>query len=393
MMKQRTIICTTVAFLFVMTGAVLGNDGSSFSFDWYGYFKLDGAYDQNQTSHGNFVMWVQPGAADQDDGQYNMTANETRFGFKMARSSKSGPEVSAKLEFDLYAAVSGAGVAENKAMLQMRHAFFQVTSGNTRFVAGQTWDIISPLNPSTLNYPVLWGCGNTGYRRPQISLFHTFEVGEGSNLELAGGLFRTIGSDLTPTLTLAAGEMSDGSDDGTDAAIPSAQARFDFSHKLESGGTVRFGVSGLVGRLKAETNMGSYQEYDSWAAVAHFMLAPSKSFGVSGEAFTGVNMGSYFGGVLQNSTIDGVDTKGGWGSLWFMPSPKVKLSAGYGMDDPDDADLSSGRSMNSSVFGNVRYSFVENVAVGLELSQWKTEYIGGSESDNLRAQSSFILNF
>ena len=37
-----------------------------------------------------------------------------------------------------------------------------------RLLVGQTWDVISPLNPDMLMYSVGWDGGNIGYRRAQV---------------------------------------------------------------------------------------------------------------------------------------------------------------------------------------------------------------------------------
>lgn len=389
-LMNAAILVVGIVLLASLTA--VADEESSIEVKPYGYVKLDGAYDQNLTSHGNFVMWVKPRTTTSDDEQFNMTANETRLGLNMKGSGYSNVSVAAKIECDLYASVSG-GVAENKAMLQLRHAYFSITSGQFTLLAGQTWDLISPLNPSTLNYPVLWGCGNTGYRRPQIRFSYNAKAGENTSVNLGTGFFRTIGSNLTPTLTLALNETSDGSDDGTDAGIPSFQAIFDVKHTFSSKGEVRFGVSGLYGEMKAETNQGNSQKYESRGVWGHFMMSMPSGWGFSGEAYTGSNLGSYFGGVLQSSTIDGVSTVGGWTSAWAMLSKKVKFTAGLGIDDPKDDDIASGRSRNQCVFGNLRYFVVPRVTLGLEVSQWETDYKDDESVKSMRAQTSFIMSF
>ncbi len=378
--------------LMAISVGVAAEEKSPIEFDWYGYFKLDGAYDQNPTSHGNFVMWL-PQSAYEDDEQFNMTANETRFGINVNAGQEDNLYVAGKIEFDLYASVGGGTVAENKAMLQLRHAYFEVKSSDFKLLAGQSWDLISPLNPSTLNYPVLWGCGNVGYRRPQVSVWYYPQVGDNADLTLATGFFRTIGSDLTPTFSLATDETTDGPDDGTDAGIPSVQGLLDFKYSLNSGGFVRTGVSALWGELKAETNLGNYEKYENWGVFGHLMVAFTPSVGVSGEYYSGTNIGNYFGGILHGSTIEGVNSAGGWTSAWVKPHPKVKLTAGYGFDDPKDEDISSGRSKNECIFGNVRYNLVSNVMLGLEVAQWKTDYLDSETAENLRVQTSFIFSY
>lgn len=391
MFKAITIFC--LISVFVAASAIIADDTKSFDVDFYGYLKLDGAYDQNQTSHGNFSMWVNERSNDQDDEQFNMTANESRFGMNVVGNNYQNVKVTGKLEFDLYAGVTGTAAVENNAMLQLRHAYFSVESGDFKLLAGQTWDLISPLNPATLNYPVLWGCGNIGYRRPQVSLWYNMHPNQDMTVTMAGGFFRTIGSDVTPTFSLGLGETSDGSDDGTDAGIPSFQGLLDIKHNFAKNGFVRVGVSGLWGQLKAETNLNNSETYESWGGVGHLMIAMPSGFGISGEAFMGNNLGSYFGGILNTSTIEGVEAIGGWGSLWIQPSDKVKFSGGYGLDDPKDEDLLSGRAKNSCIFGNIRYYIVPKVTLGLEVSQWETEYVNADTAKNLRVQSAFIMNF
>jgi len=391
-MNKVLRILFAFCFVLMVLNVTAFAEKPKFDLDWYGYIKLDASYDDNRTSHGNFAMWAQNS---KDDDQFNMTANQTRFGLKAFGKDYYDVDVTAQLEFDLYGSVSGATVAENKAMLQLRHAYFSVKYENFKLVAGQTWDIISPLNPSTINYSVVWGIGNIGYRRPQVSFWYTAPAGDETSVTFGAGMFRTIGSDLVPTFTLSAGEMADGQDDGTDAAIPSMQGIVDFKHTFESGAAMRMGVSGLWGKLKAETTMGSYEEYESYCVNGHLSVAPTKQFGIKGEVYTGQNLGSYMGGILNSNTVEGIETFGGWGSAWFKPAPKFTFNVGGGVDNPQDEDLSSSsRSYNRVIFGNVNYDIVEQFTIGLEVSQIQTKYVDASDdAESLRAQTSFKLNF
>jgi hypothetical protein len=100
------------------------------------------------------------------------------------------------------------------------------------------------------------------------------------------------------------------------------------------------------------------------------------------------------GGIANESTIQGVHAQGGWAYGWVIPHDKVKLSAGFGVDDPDNDDLSTGdRARNQSFFGNVQVTPIPLFTVGLELSHWETDYIDGESAKNFRAQTAFRLNF
>ncbi len=387
------VLILATALLSLLSGSLIAGDKPTFDLKWYGYFKLDGAYDQNLTSHGNFVMWVQPKTHVGSDAQFNMTANETRFGLNLTGNGYNNVKVGGKLEFDLFASVTGSTIAENKAMLQLRHAFVTIESGHIKMLAGQSWDLISPLNPSTLNYSVLWGVGNIGYRRPQVSLWYNFKSGAKTDIALAGGFFRTISSDLTPTFSLALGETADGVDDGTDAGIPTLQGLLDYKHTLASGGSIRAGVSTLWGTLKAETNQGRTEKYHASAFSTHLSIAPKPTYGFSTEYYSGNNMGSYFGGILRSSEVDGLKSNGGWVSGWVKPASKVQLSSGYGVDNPYDETFASGRSRNACVYGNVRYELIPQTTLGLELSEWRTAYKGSETVKDVRVQSSIILTF
>jgi hypothetical protein len=138
---------------------------SSFKFKPYGYIKLDAAYDDSRTNYGNFVLYVPNESGNKNDNEYNMTARQTRLGLDIMAPDMYDWQAWGRIEFDFY----GDGTKhENKGSVLLRHAFVELKKGNFSLLAGQTSDLISPLNMDTLNYTVGWSVGNIGYRRPQV---------------------------------------------------------------------------------------------------------------------------------------------------------------------------------------------------------------------------------
>ena len=73
------------------------------------------------------------------------------------------------------------------------------------------------------------------------------------------------------------------------------------------------------------------------------------------------------GGVLQGVdrlTREPIDASGGWVDVWYDWTPKTHSHVGYSIDDPDDKDLTSGRSYNQFIFGNVTYDVTKEFAGG-----------------------------
>jgi hypothetical protein len=156
----------------------------------YGYLKLDAAYDTSRIDNGNYAKWVQSESSNDNDDQFNMTANESRLGMRINGPQEGDMNTSGRVEVDFY-----GGGSENKSQIMMRHAYLKIDWPAERFnvIAGQTSDVISPLFPPTLNYSVQWWAGNIGYRRPQIRLTKSLALPSDVDLTLEGALARTIG--------------------------------------------------------------------------------------------------------------------------------------------------------------------------------------------------------
>jgi len=362
---------------------------SNLDIQLYGYIKLDAAYDSSRIDNGNYAKWVERENTYSNDDQFNMTANETRFGMLINGPDDGVMKASGRAEVDFY-----EGGDENKARLMMRHAYMTLDWPEDRFsiIAGQTSDVVSPLVPSTLNYSVGWWTGNIGYRRPQIRLTKQYDVGPKDDLKLEGALARTIGR----TDAVA------GTDSGEDSGLPTLQARASMSLPLFAGieaSTV--GASGHIGQEEYDiATDGRNKEFRSWSLNLDLTQPVNKWLSIKSEVFTGENLSTYLGGIGQGVTTTGanqyeeIGSKGGWIGAGLGPWDKTRFNVGLGMDEAERGNVNDGaRTLNRSVFANMFHSLNKNTEWAVELSHWRTEYRGTGDADSVRAQTSLIYKF
>ncbi len=354
----------------------------------YGYIKGDASYDTSRTNPGNYVMYVDSEATRNNDNEFNMTANQTRLGFNINGPASETMKASGKVEFDLY----GNYASENKAKLQMRHAYMTLLwpKLDLSLIIGQTWDVVSPLNPNTLNYPVLWDAGNTGYRRPQIRLTKGLTLSEKISMKFEGAIARTIGrSSLADPTVVESGE-----DDG----FPTVQGRVSITFPFVGPKPTVVGLSGHRGREEYDIDAaGTNEDFESQGVFFDASMPVTKWLTLQGELFSGRNLDNYYGGIGQGvntTTLNEISSKGGWIAASLGPWSKWAFNVGAGIDDVDSDDVAANaRTLNSSVFANAIYSWNKNVQAGFELSRWNTDYKGVTDADDTRAQVSFIYTF
>lgn len=369
---------------------------SNLDVQFYGYIKGDASYDNSRTTSGNYVVWANNETSNRNDDEFNLTANETRLGFAVSGPKGNGMETSGKVEFDFY----GSDAPENKAKIQMRHAYLQVAwpADGFSLLAGQTWDVISPLNPSTLNYTVLWDVGNIGYRRPQIRVTKEHMVSGETSLKFEGAISRTIGRNVA-----VAGVNSES---GEDAGFPTVQGRVSATFPWLPTGATTIGVSGHRGQEEYDiAATGENRDFDSWSVNLDFLQPINSWITFKAELFRGENLDSYFGGIGQGvravkagTTVVGHDreisSKGGWCAASLTPWKQWTFNTGISIDDVEAEDINSGdRELNRCVFGNAIYALNKNVDVGVELSHWRTDYKDSGDADNVRLQTSLKYKF
>lgn len=397
-MKKASALMVILALMaFLMTSAVLvsaddegkaekSQEKKALTYKFYGYLKLDASYDDSRVDPGNYARWVLNESVNADDNQFNMTARQSRLGFWVEREVTNGILVRGRAEIDFY-----AGTSENKNNPMMRHAYAEVIWVDEDFslVAGQTSDIISPLNPTTVTYAPAWWAGNIGYRRPQIRLTKGIKMGDEGKLIIQGALARTIGRDT----------MYDPGDTGEDAGIPSVQGRIAYTFKI-NGKSGQLGVSGHWGKEEFDLDAMNEvtEELDTWSMNVEAQFPVSDKITVLGEWYTGKNMDAYLGGIGQGvnmATLTSIESTGAWGAVAIGPFDTMSFNFGASMDDPEDNDLWAGaRCKNTAFWGNVFYELVPGMKFGAEVSHWQTAYVGvEDDADALRYQFTAIFSF
>ena len=337
----------------------------------YGYTKFDICYDTDRINDGNYARWVEAG---EDENIFNATARQTRLGLNMSGLSTEKTKTSGKVELDFF-----GGGAENKNTPMMRHAFMKLEwpEHNLSLLAGQTSDVISPLVPTTVNYPVLWWAGDIGYRRPQLRVSKGFGQSD-LQLHLEAALARATGDE---------------------EGNPNVQGRAAVSFPLLTDKQTTLGASGHYGQSEGELK--------TWSANTELVLPIAKQLALNAEAWTGENMDDFLGGIAQGIRFvdkDGDGTKetpnneiasmGGWAAITVGPFGQWQFNLGGSVDDPDDADLDDGaRARNLATFGNVLFEVNKAAQIGVEVSYWETKYKNQEDRTSLRGQSSFRYQF
>ncbi|MCP4715186.1 MAG: hypothetical protein GY868_08725 [Deltaproteobacteria bacterium] len=372
--------------------AVLGK----YDMQIYGRVKVDLQYDTGEMSgYGDLVGIVD--AADHKNDSTNFNNRDTRFGVKVAR--RDGAWLSeARMEIDFYGSNSG-----NNLIPRMRLGYIKLTNDDwgASLLIGQDWIPVASLNPSMIEFGVMSGSGNLWWRVPQV----TFRKNIG-NFELLASAMKHRRISY---------EEND--------RMPWLLAKVSYKNGiLGKGGLIALGGGWRNSRVGAgdftwndETNVnGRDNSVDRWLIALEIKLKIGKKLTFMAEPWIGQGLDKEFlryrMGVNNNSSdasrrADTILSRGGWLSLTYAFNPKVNMSIGYGVDDPDSDDmdgmLSDGSynnhqfTKNETYFINTWVAVTKAVKMGVEIQYHETERNGALRGTNnaVRYVFSTIYNF
>ena len=343
--------------LVLLTSRAFADDDEGPPLSVYGFARLDVLVDDRPMSDLSRPVYVPMGST---GSEMTMTPRLSQIGLSVDRwQLSSHVEGEGKLEIDF-----GGGAGVNA--IRLRHAYGAITlRDHVEVLAGQTWDLISPLMPSVQNDTLLLGAGNTGDRRPQVRLTtydrHWRAAVAGAVTGTFDGAMETM-MPATPTTSSA-------------STKPMLQWLVEARGRERGDRTARIGVwghvareDGLDGKTRSSTSFGGHA------------LMPLAKLGVlHGELYTGYNAADIGGGLgLGTSPIThrGVHSIGGWGELAILvPKPSFTIALGGAADVARGSDLGSeDRQSNVVAYTGLRITPVSSIRLGLEYLLWRTTY-------------------
>jgi hypothetical protein len=346
----------------------------------YGFLRLDTIVDTAQADNAQRPFFIRSrDAAGGGDLNFTMHPRLTRLGllFDGPRIRQIGDgKIGGKLEFDFQ-----NGGSESRQVIRIRHAYFDTAWSNLTLLAGQTWDVISPLYPTVNNDTLMWNAGNLGDRRPQARLAYARPLGAGS-VDLAGavGLTGAVdGQDLDV----------DGTRDGERSVAPNLQGRIGYTRALWNDDPTQMtvGAWGHYAWEETDSPVAGHSDFTSDGLGLDLRLALSRRFALRGEGWYGHNLDDFRGGINQGiNTVNGreIESAGGWAELMFTLNPVYSAYTGYTVDDPRNADVAvEGRTMNYAWYIGNRFRLGQPLLIGVDYLRWTTDYRGlRSATDN-----------
>ena len=353
----------------------------------YGFLNLSLSSDTQRAVPGEYILYSQTPDVD-DSADFTVDARTSRLGFKLEgpRVEQLNADLRGCLEFDFQGAYNGS---KNKGGIQLRRAYAELVDAENqrRFLAGQDWEIISPLCPQMLNYLPGGFAGSLQYRRAQVRFEQGYTFSPDFQTLAQFAVCDNVLGDYTSTAGVSA----------TSSGWPVLEGRYAVSlfKDARDGLPITVGVSGHIGEqyYKFSPIAGTFAStservaVETWSANLDADVPLTKKFRVQGEYYVGKNVSSFIGGINQGVDLyrrDALGASGGWMALHTDWTEKFATNVGYGMEKMDADDLvgtsvasngfATSRTRNELYFVNFMYNWTPQFMTGIEVGYWQTQY-------------------
>jgi hypothetical protein len=333
---------------------------SKYNVKIWGRVKFDVHYDSAQFVNYNDFLGAPADSnatANASNNSLNFNPRDTRLGFSASHSAEAWVG-KAVVEMDFYGDNNG-----NNLLPRMRLGYIDLANNDsgTSIRAGQDWIPIMSSNPSTIDFGILSASGNLWWRVPQVVLRQKIE-----GLELLAGAM-----------------LHRRTDTASETRYPWVVGRVAYNFELFDGKHM-VALDGGFQSDKVKNSTGDDDDIDRWlvGGEAKFSFGPVL---VKGEIWYGEGIGAHFlrYNLDTEDTDSGAGTSfteweawGGWIDATYKIMPEWSVTAGFGIDNPDDSqyerqtgNLNRKFKENRTIFVNTWYSLTEAIKVGAEFMQ------------------------
>ena len=313
---------------------------SGMKLEWHGRILMNAFSNSRRTNNSDVPTTARADTANGlDQGGAGIEIRQTTLGLAVTAPKVLGAEFLGDLDLDFFGGQVATSGGRTMPVLRLRTARAILTWTHVQVLFGQEEPLVSNLNPVSLagiGAPDFSAAGNLWYWIPQARL--TVFTGGPTKIGLTGAI-------LAPMTGDAVGAFD------TDFDVAERSRRPNF----EGRAFVRWGEGESEGEIGLGAHLGWFAPardslLESRGVMADALVPMGKFVEFRGEAFAGRGLRGLGGGqIAQLFGKNGVVVRGtgGWGQLNIRPSTRVTFGAGYGFDDPNDADLTaSGRLKN-----------------------------------------------
>lgn len=372
--------------LLTCTGSLIkARDG--LQADLYGFIRAEMIFDNSDMVKGDWLLYMPDKPGVSSTNMFTMTARHSRLGIRLTDGTISNPfTISGLLEVDFAGGFPNSSTAARQPLLRLRHAWLEMQLKAISVRIGQDWALVATPFPSTSSFVIGAGSGNLWMRYPQLALRSSY-----GNLHLAGSINRPMAGN-TKYDAYEKGDL-DPIGDGERSGIPWFMLRAGYLMPVFS-----LSISGHYGQENIPDLSGTQHMKQSWSLNSS-INAGIGPFEFTGRIFTGDNLNSFFGGVFQgfvrdSSTVHNISSTGGWVEAKYQVSGSVLMTAGMGVDDPDDQFLPEhARSKNVLQYVNVTFHPSKPLKFLVEIEKMQTHYMNGRRPSGLRLQFVSYLLF
>ncbi len=288
----------------------------------------------------------------------------------------SGPQafLGGKVHGNVYMDFAGGSGAPLDLGFRLRTGEIEIDWADRSIMAGVESPIFAPRQPASLaqvEFAPLAGAGNLWLWIPQVRFEQKIRFTDQTGVRAQFGAVQT--SEIQPYVQ---------STQTPEPARPGIEGRFEFYHFSQHGSEAGRRIEIAPGFHTSITHVAGSSVSSNLFSLDWF-TNPLSKLEFSGAFFSGQNVGPVGGlegfTILPTGAAIPVHSKGGWGQLTVLATPRLSFHIFSGLENGRAADLAAYAIGRNWLYGaNFFYRLAPNVLLGAEVSQARTAYIDSS---------------